>query len=144
MLSKDVDTFRISVRNPDKKLVFYVERDAAVWMVHTQRARWWYGQTCVMLTTALNLQTPEERQALKYRPTLTLADIRRDAKYTYRDHVGDGLFAQTLKDLPGIAIRLKGDKKRLTETISKADGELLYRRVIAILLHRTDATRPQS
>jgi hypothetical protein len=81
---------------------------------------------------------------LKYRPALTLADLRRDAKYTYRHHVGDGLFAQSLKDLPGLGIRLSGDRQRLTETMSKSEGELLYRRVITILLHRTDATRPQS
>lgn len=141
-----VDSFRIAVRNPDRELVFYVEHEAAVWMVTAQKARWSRNRSegCLILNKALKAHTSEEREALKYRPSLTLADIRRDAKYTYRHHVGDGLFAQTLKDLPGLAIRLKGDRQRTTETISKQDGELLYRRVIAILLHRTDETRPQS
>lgn len=144
--SKSIDRFRVAVRNPDRTLVFYVELDAAVWMVEARHARWAtkHGQAHLILTKALNLHTPDEREALKYRPALTLADLRRDAKYTYRHHVGDGLFAQSLKDLPGLGIRLSGDRQRLTETISKEDGELLYRRVIAILLNRTDATRPQS
>lgn len=50
-----------------------------------------------------------------YERSISLSDLSRGQRFVYRQNLGNCLFAYTLKDLPGVGIRLAHEKRRPSE-----------------------------
>lgn len=114
----------VVVRNPDGSLAFYASTECETWLLENGKARRGKGRTGLILAKAMS---PISDHEVRFDRPVTLADLMRGQRYTYRHHVGDGLWAHTLKDLPGVGIRFRREKPRPTEEV---DGRSLYLSVL--------------
>lgn len=124
----------IPICNPDGRLVTYGDPEFVAGLLASGRASFGKGHRHrqVLLKEPVLLGQRVSDDQLPRRAG-SLSDLLRDQRYVYRTSVGtpgEGLFAFTLKDLPGVGIRFSGEKVRPTEHPKVAEAATLFYQVL--------------
>jgi len=111
----------VTVFNPDGSLAFFADDDVARRLITTQRGRFsrrsHNGSRRIDLRVAASEVVSYDGGRLQ--KAISLQDLSRGQRFVYRAPVGqagDGLFTFTLKDQPGVGIRLRCEPVRMSET----------------------------